>query len=344
MRRARVTAEDRLNFIHLMTHATKSSEQEKRLDARLENLDISESRQFGGTTPVRNSSFEGNRKRHRPDVTANFFALMGAPSGLKFLTHDFDPNCETSMAMVIDNAIEIINSKEYGSAIPGSLIKLYRGFIDGDKWIDYKKTEHNFYLKSARMNDWIHRMPFLHPIVSEEFGSEINAFRNTVRISKPNLDSIFKHLLIGNPNLGNLRIHTDNLDKADFYTNVFWVTYTIFNKVLEDIAQRDATAKVDIAFNRTTWNEYRICNIRITHLGSEANPFYEAKRKLMSSGGALYNIMSSCTGYCDWTLEANFEGQYKRWRVLNFRELPEEEVLDATEVTGFTHIFSFYKK
>lgn len=340
-----VTEGDRLRFIHLMSNAKKSSEQNRRVKLCLENLKITEYKShIEGEKEIQKNSFNNNRRKHRPDITASLLSLFGAPSGLKFLTHDFDPNSNQSMKDIIDTANRIINSTDYRFKIPGSLYSLFNGFINGPTWTDYKKDGHSFYLKSHKVTNWITTAPSIHPLVSDEFGDEINSFRNTVRISKPNLDSIFKLLLNNDPHLKNLKVISDKLDKADFYTNVFWMTFMIFRNVLIDIAQRDSEANLKIEFERSSWQEYRLCSIKIIHIDSEANPFEETKRKLMRSGGALYNLMSSCCGYCDWTLEANFEGEYKRWRVLNLRNLPEEEGLSADEVDGFSHIFTFYKK
>lgn len=341
----KVTAKDRLDFIHLMSSANKSNDQQKRVDTCLEKLDISEVRPMSKTEKgSQKNSYENYRKKHRPDITANLLSLMSAPNGLKFLTHDFDPNSDMTMSIVIDKANEIIHSDEYRFKIPGSLYLLFNGFINGDKWTDYKRALHSFYLKSDRLTNWFLQSPNLHPIASDELGDEINSFRNTIRVSKPNLDSIFRLLLSNNTKFSNFKVKTDKLDKADFYTNVFWMTFMIFKKILFDISQRNTNAEISIKYERSTWQEYRLCSVRITHLGSEANPFDETKMKLLDSGGALFNIMSSCVGYCDWTVEANFEGEFKRWRILNFRNLPEEENLDETEVEGFSHIFTFYKK
>lgn len=338
----RVTIEDRLIFMHLMSNAKKSDAQTKRFDSCIEKVDITELHNSGkGRKISQKSSYNDNLRNHRPDLTAKLLSLMGAPGGLKFLTHDFDPNSENNMLIVIERANEIIHSKDYSFKIPGSLYRLFDGFINGKNWTDYTGQEHTVYLKSSELINWIKDTPALHPITSDKYRTEIQSFRNTVRISKPNLNSIFKFILSSHPNL---RTHTKNLDKADFYTNVFWVTFMIFKRVLGDITQRDENAEVNIIFDRSSWQEYRLCQVRITHIGSEANPFEEVKNKLMTSGGALFSLMSSCTGYCDWSIEANFEGEFKRWRILNFRNLPEEELLSANDVDGFTHIFTFYKK
>lgn len=344
MKKQGITIEDKVDFISFMSRYLSSDKYGNRIDTCLNKLSFEESKTAGvGSINSKKATFEKNRDSHRPDITADLLSLFASPSGLKFLTHDFDPSNEVSMDVIISRAIQIINSNSYRFKIPGSLYSLLNGFINGPGWKDFKGEEHRFFLLSSNAKNWIKKTPTIHPITSDEFGNEINTFRNTVRVTKPNLSSIF-NILLSNDRLKNLRVCTTQLDKADFYTNVFWVAFLILNKVLVDIAQRDKDADVRIAFERSSWQEYRLCTIKITHVGSEANPFDEVKNKLIKGGGALFNIMSSCAGYCDWSVEANFEGRCKRWRILNFRDLSEEEDLDATKVRGFTHIFTFYKK
>lgn len=340
-----INIEDKFQFIAVMSKYLSSDKYKRRIGLCLSNLNVEENKT--AKKALRNSksgSFEENRRIHRPDITADLLALFGSPSGLKFLTHDFDPNSNVSMSDIIEQSLEIINSNDYRFKIPGSLYSLLNGFINGPKWTDCRGEEHTFFLLSNKATNWIKHTPSLHLLSSDELGTEINSFRNTVRVSKPNLASIFSMLISKDTRLNSLSVHTDKLDKADFYTNVFWVTFLIFNKVLKDIAQRERNANVKIKYERSSWQEYRLYSIKITHVGSEANQFDEVKNKLMASGGALYNLMSSCVGYCDWSVEANFEGVFKRWRILDFRNLPETEDLNASDVEGFTHIFTFYKK
>ncbi len=331
-----------------MFNLENSNEHTPRLSSFLEKVrvtdgsySIEESRDIK-TDQVSKSSFIDNRKRHRPDLTADFLALFSVPSGFKFLTHDFDPNSDITMADVISRANETLNSKKFRFKIPGSLYSLINNFINKGNWKAYTNSKREFFLKNPEITEWINKSPSLHPLTHDEFGKEINLFRDTVRISKPHLTNVFKRIL-NYDSLKLLHTKTEKLDTADFYTNVFWMTYKILFSVMRDIAQREETADVNIKYIRSSHGQYRLCSIIITHIGSEANPFEDVKTKLKSGGGALFNLMSACTGYCDWTIEGNFEGEYKRWRILDSRDLPEEEDLQPNEVEGFTHIFTFYK-
>lgn len=274
--------------------------------------------------------------------TADFLSLFTVPSGFKFLTHDFDPDSDLRMADIIARAQNILESPEY-IYINNTLRKLLNGFVNGPEWVDYQNTPHTSNLSSAELKAWLDKYPSLHPISSNEFGAEIQMFRNTVRVVKPNLPRIISSIIKKDNLLSSLSIETVQLDKADFYTNVLILAQWIIKPILRDIAQREPAASVVISYDRSSWNEYRLCSIRITHKGSEASLFADVCRKIQTEGGALYNILKSCKSYCDWSVEANFEGECKRWRILNYRNLPETEALEGV-VDGFSHILTFYKK
>lgn len=296
-----------------------------------------------GKAEVKGSDIERIRLKHHPDITAEFLSLFGSPDGLKFLTHDFDPDSGMTMENVIKQVENILGSEKYKYQLPKSLFGLINGFINGSKWIDYDGAEHFTYLKSDEMRLWMNKYRTLHPISSNEFGFEIQKFRNTIRLSKPRLPQIVSDLISRKSSLRNLNLIPNNLDKADFYTNVYILKSRIFESVLSDMSQRNCTLPVRIKYTRSAWNEYRLHEIRFTHIGSEANPFDEVKAKFMTQGGALFALLKICLGYCDWTIEANFEGEYKRWRILNCRNLPEVEDIEAGETDGFSHIFTFFK-
>lgn len=284
--------------------------------------------------------FEEARNKYNPLTTADFLSLFGAPSGLKFLTHDFDPNSGMSMTLLLKQVDEIL--KDWKNNIPDSLRKLMIGFIQKGNWIDYKGMKHKFFLKEKSVAKWCEENPSLNPIISNEFGFQIQDFRNTVRLSQPNLEPILSEIIQSNNNLCGLNITTDKLNRADFYTNVL-VLRKILRTILLDIAQRDQQANVKIDYIREIFdNSYRSCIIRITHLGSEANTFEEVKNKLIAKGGALYNIFESCIGYCDWAIEAIFENEPKRWNIINLTQKNEFEEIEKPQ--GFTHILTFYKK
>lgn len=331
--------EDQLDFIRFIaSKVEKSSELGKKMNKCMAMIGVSEA----NNTPK--ETLESIRGKHNPGLTAEFLSLFGVPRGLKFLTHDFDPDSNMTMAIVIKQVRSIISSPKYNFKLPVSLYALIINFLNGEKlWSDYNNAPHSTNLNSGGLKTWIDSNPTLHPISSPQYGDEIQDFRKTVRIFKPILPKLISSLISKTAALQNLQIKTENLDKADFYTNVNRLINFIIGKVLKDIAQRNSAAEVVISYHRSTWNEYRLCKIIITHVGSEATPFDEMQKKLFSEGGTLYELAKNCQGYCDWSVEANFEGEYKRWRILSAQNLPEIETIDKNEIKGFTHIFTFYK-
>ena len=289
------------------------------------------------------SSFDKIRTAHNPTTTAELLSSFTNSDGLKFLTHDFDPDSELTIQDIKNRARNVLDSYE-NKFVDGALRKLLNGFINGPEWIDYKNVTHNFYLNCEKLESWEKQHPQIHPSLSNEFGQEFQMFRNTVRVSKPHLPEILNNIIERDKFLQGLRIETEKLDKADFYTNVYILANYILRRVLRDIAQIEKNAKVKIDYDRSVWNEYRLCSIRITHIGSEANTIDEVIEKIKNGGGAMFSLLSSCNGYCDWTIEAKFEDGSKRWRILNYQSLPEFETLDENNVDGFSHIFTFYKK
>jgi hypothetical protein len=297
-------------------------------------------------------TFEGIRQKHQPQATADFYALFGVPSGLKFLTHDFDPDSEMTMEKLLMQVQQII--AKHKNSCPPSTYLLLNYFIGGSnnadnlggeqlvehKWLDYQGQEHT--MNWQMMMPWGHLHPGLHPVNSPEYNPEIQIFRNTVRLERPHLQNLIQSLL-NDPVLKTLDVHMDAVDKADFYTNVFYLRQILL-RVLKDIAQRDDRAKVSISYHRSALQAYRLCQIRVTHEGSVANEFNDVRTKLQKSGGAMFGLMKCCQSYCDWTVEAAFEDGGRRWRILDSTQQPEVENLSDQEVSGFSHIFTFYKK
>jgi len=282
------------------------------------------------------------RLKHNPALTAEFLSLFGSPDGLKFLTHDFDPGADVTMEEVRKRAEKILLSDKFSYQLPKSLIQLFKGFLNGPSWLDSHGDRHNLHLDSEEFRAWASNNSGFHPITSSEFGSEIQTFRDTVRVSKPKLPLILADVVSKVANAKKMRIKEVKLDKADFYTNVFILSRILY-AVLFDMAQRNISLPVNVVYERDEWDEYRLHQIKITHVESEANPFEDVRKKLTAQGGALYKLLRLCQSYCDWTVEANFEGECKRWRILDSRGLPETECLKTEEVEGFTHIFTFFK-
>ena len=195
------------------------------------------------------------RKNHHPDLTAEFLSLFGAPDGLKFLIHDFDPDSSEGIKSIVERTLAIMCSGKYNYRLPKSLYALMNGFIKGPKWYDFDGRIHSLHLNSPVIQEWCAQYPTFHPIISAEFGWEMQCFRNTVRLSKPDFPVRLNSLITNNKPLQSLKIHTTKLDKADFYTNVAYLFQHILKRVLFDIRKRDISAEIMISYDRSVWKQ-----------------------------------------------------------------------------------------
>lgn len=334
--------QDEINLINFFTRNKHLTRAQRARFASLVARDIEGFRlsKISNNNGHKFQEFVSIRTKFNPLSTADFLSLFGAPSGLKFLTHDFDPNSDMSMHRLLKQVNNII--KEWKDKIPESLHKLMTSFVQKGGWIDFKGDKHMLFLEGDNVKKWCSENPKLNPIISNEFGTQIQDFRNTVRLSQPKLECLLKEVIESNDYLANLNIKTKNLNRADFYTNVL-VLRKILRAILRDIAQRNLHADVNIEFVRGIYNNsYRTCIISIKHIDSIAGDFEEVKNKLYSKGGALYSVFESCIGYCDWSIEATFENNPKRWNIINHTQ--QEEFQDIDTPNGFTHILTLFKK
>lgn len=333
--------QDEINLINFFTHNKNLTRAQRERFASLVARDMDGFKPSNISNDMGNlQEFESERTKFNPLITADFLSLFGAPSGFKFLTHDFDPNSDMSMPRLLKQVNNII--KEWKDKIPESLHVLMTSFVQKGGWIDFKGDKHKLFLEGDNVKKWCSENPKLNPIISNEFGAEIQDFRNTVRLSQPELEGRLNDVIKSNDLLAELNIKTEKLNRADFYTNVL-VLKKILRAILRDIAQRNQQANIKIELVREIYNNsYRTYIIRIKHIDSRANDFEEVKKKLYSKGGALYNIFESCIGYCDWSIEATFEDCPKRWNIINHTQHDEFQDIDTPD--GFTHILTFFKK
>jgi hypothetical protein len=70
----------------------------------------------------------------------------------------------------------------------------------------------------------------------------------------------------------------------------------------------------------------------------------DVMKKFKSGGGAFNEIKKMFVGYCNWSVEALWDGQPKRWNILNDDNVDEVENIHNTEIHGFTHILTYFSK
>lgn len=335
-----------INLIKFFTQNKRLSKQEQDRFMRLLARDITgfdpEIKTFiDRNREHQHEEFDKERAKYSPLVTADFLSLFNKPSGLKFLTHNFDPETSPSLSVIIDRTNKILS--EWSGKIPEGLEKLIKGYVNNGYWIDYLGRTHKFSLSSEVVINWMALNHGLHPIIATDFEEEIQDFRKTIRLVQPNLQYIVEDLVKKDNRFQNIKFEQNDLNRADFYTNVL-ILKSILNDILKDIEQRDKNATISIRLERGLESPYRTFNIIITHFESMANSFEDVKNKLIGGGGALYGILQKCVGYCDWTIEGVFDDQPRRWRLISSFNRQEFEIIEGDALEGFTHKLTFYKR
>lgn len=67
-------------------------------------------------------------------------------------------------------------------------------------------------------------------------------------------------------------------------------------------------------------------------------------KKFKAGGGAFNEIKDVLLGYCNWSVETIWDGQAKRWNILNDSNKAEVEEINGGDVPGFTHVLTFFSK
>lgn len=287
---------------------------------------------------------------HSPKDTASFLSLFNEPNGFKFLTHDFDPDSD----MDYDKLLVQVRSRFKESCskyrIPKSLYALmytmiYGGRKDGKerKWKDCDGNEHVENYASPIWADWAHQNPGVHLLSNEKFSDIILKFRSSIRLVKPVLLDIVKRQEAKH---SNLTIQSVGLEKADFYTYV-WNLENGIKRILDDMARySDKTPNVKITFERKYSDDFSSRIIRIIQIGSTSSSLDDVLKRYHGTdgAGAFNEIKKVFTGYCNWAVEAIWDGIPKRWNILTDSNVPEIEEIDNSNILGFTHILTYFSK
>lgn len=287
--------------------------------------------------PMKNSTktFDAIRDGHTPMKTADFLSLFELREGLKYLTHDFEPNSGMTMMLQVENTRKIINSKDY--TIPRSLYSLIKGYIDGVSWIDCFGEKHNSFLQTDDWRKYEQINPFAHPITTDAYKEEVQRFVETIRVRRSHLQDLLDAI----PEIKKAKIEKLNLDKFDAYTNVL-VLKSIISDIIRDFTQRNGNSLLQIRCERGTFSGYRTYSIKLVQSKSTADTIEEVQSKLKKGGGALFRVLGLCESFCDWSIEGNFEGKSLKWRILDSTGGQEIEEIKKTE--DFVHILTYYKK
>ncbi len=333
-------------MIYFLNHSKRLTRQQIALRDELMARDLSKLLADGDDSHSDGEELAGKKKNgkkeHHPKKTTDFLSLFNNPDGLKFLTHDFDPNREITYTEVLEKAR---NQFEKAKRLPSTLWSLMDAVLNGkdgnkaNSWFDYSGKHHNMRFATQEWQEWSVVNANMHPVNNPAFADTISAFRNTIRIVKPALMNFADEL---SQKYKYLEIERKGLEKADFYTHVGRIRNGI-NRIFADIeSHSNDVSKVLMEFSREHGDEYSMCIVKITHLNSEASDLDDVIKKYNAGGGAFSEISKTFCGYCNWSVEALWNGNPKRWNILD--DTGKEEIESIDRPSGFTHILSFYKK
>lgn len=285
---------------------------------------------------------------HAPKDTASFLSLFNDPNGFKFLTHDFDPDSDMNYDKLMTQVRVQFKEASAKYRIPTSLWSLMNAFITGkDKsgkdttWKDCDGNIHKNNYTSQKWVEWSSSNPNTHLLSNEEIGKEILKFRSTIRLIKPVLCDIIKRQEAKH---SNLIVQTDGLEKADFYTYV-WFLESGIKRILDDMSRyAEKTPNIKITFERSFGDDYSKRIIKITQIGSISSSIDDVLKKYKTGGGAFNEIKKVFFGYCNWSVESLWDGKAKRWNILNDTDVDEIEDMEDSNVPGFTHILTYFSK
>ena len=289
---------------------------------------------------------------HAPKDTASFLSLFNDPNGFKFLTHDFDPDSNMNYEKLMTQVRGQFKESTAKYRIPKNLYALMSAFIFGGKdkegkvrtWMDCDGKFHKENFSCQKWVEWFGNNPNVHILSNEEIAKEILKFRSSIRLVKPILCDIISRQVTKH---SNLTIQTNGLEKADFYTYV-WALENGIKRILDDMARyADRTPNVNICFERSFGDEYSKRIIKITQIGSVSFSLDDVLRKFNNEeekGGAFNEIKKVFFGYCNWSVESLWDGKPKRWNILKDTDIEEVEDIEGSNVSGFTHILTYFSK
>ncbi len=280
-----------------------------------------------------------------PYDTASFLAQFNEDCKFKFLTHDFNgltdrslPHSAKEVKIQVD---KVIGEKKYN--IPSSLFSLMKAFVDGGEWIDYNGNFHKSSWAMQAWHDWSKEHPQNpHPIHDAKIKSEIDTFRATTRLVAPNFETWINNI----KNNYNLKLITSNINTADFYTNTycFWKAFKTILGMMDDKSSDFPNVYINYKQDISLKNKKGTHQISISQKGSFSEKEFESVLARLSSrdAGNLGSIRLLLNGYCHWQVLNKWNGKPIRWNILKEEDTPEYEIVEDKDVSGFTHILTYY--
>lgn len=241
--------------------------------------------------------------------TSEFLNLFSLENGLKYLTHDI----KASGLDLIDYTYNCQRlTLDWAGRIPEELFDLVRGFVFGPCWTDFKGNRHTSFCSSE---EWVncYLETGEHPMKSERFSDEVEAFRHSIRFRTGQLEKFLIEMKDMFPSL-NIEI-SRSIKGADFYTSTRHLR-TAIEEILSSMNEFCAEhPDIRIGFEDIDGEEvpeglknYSKAVITIEQLGSfPKHSFAHDKEKLSEGGGTMANIMATLKGYADWTVISSWD-------------------------------------
>lgn len=326
------------DFIYFMTHNKSLT----RAQARQRDVLLAKAVVAGQIVTPTKATEEKKQTIHSPKDTAVFLSLFNRREGFKYLTHNYDSSM--TLTDMLKHARAVYEEGKRGKNIPETLNALLYNFLNGKYWLDSEGKKCTDGYGNPSWLEWSAKNDGKHPI-TDIGGMEatIQRFRHTVRVVAPDLEHIIRRIAARFPSL---RISMTNIDKADFYTNVF-VLNSRLNEIFKDVNDHagQACKDVHVEYMPDIAGEFFLHRISISQIGSfSAKSIEDVLRKYDSTGGFFYENTEKLKGYCNWSVESLWDGKPLRWNILDDTGAEKIEQMSAEDVKGFTHVLTFYQK
>lgn len=338
---------EKLEFIRMMLSRRGLSMNDKRrlivlATREIENIGL----EFTTNIAAHVQTNRDEEQPHKPKDTATFLSLFNDPKGFKFLTHDFDPDSDWDYDGLMAHVRSTFKKESTQRRIPKSLYALMYTMLYGGKdktWKDCDGVRHKETYATPAWADWSHQNPKAHLLSNEKFSATILKFRSSIRLVKPVLLDIVRKQ---GTKHSDLTIQTVGLEKADFYTYV-WNLENGIKRILDDMSRYSSkTPNVKITFERKYSDDFSSRIIKITQIGSVSSSLDDVLKRFHGAegAGAFNEIKKVFAGYCNWSVEALWDGKPQRWNILTDSKVPEVEELTDPNIAGFTHVLTYFSK
>lgn len=349
---------EKYEFIKLMLQNRNLSVNDKKRLLVLATNEIERGDQTSQSSvlPVKDKGKDNKKETvHAPKDTASFLALFNYPDGFKFLTHEFDPDTDLDYDKLMTQVNDKFRETTTTLNIPTSLYAFIHSVIWGkdikgkeSSWLDFEDVKHSENYSCDEWKEWISNNPGRHLLRNSDFEKSIMRFRSSVRTIKsmPGIDSTLTTIIDKQAKeQPNLTVEKHGLENVDIYTYVKYLIDAI-RRILKDMSKyAEKTPVVKITVDSTIDGNYNKKIIRITQLDSYSiTPLDVVISKFSEGKGDFNGIKEDLLGYANWSVETLWNNIPMRWNILDDNKKPETEEIQNSEVTGFTHILTYYDK